>query len=266
VLDDVTLGDLAYRNLIEFCRELARWSGRAGAVEERDGLLFYGSASSFPVLMNGVFRLDRSVGGADVVAAGDAWFGERGCGWTLRIGPDDADLAEAADADGGLVGMDGGPEMIVRAPVAVPSLVAGTELRWVRDEAGIADFAAVGGAAFSTYGMPVEVAADAITDPSAFLAPHIHTVVAYVDDVPSAAAQTLLSHGIAGVYWVGTIEAARGKGLGQAVTAAVTNRAFELGSSVNTLQASTMGEPIYRRMGYEEIYRTRTYTRFKPRA
>jgi hypothetical protein len=29
-----------------------------------------------------------------------------------------------------------------------------------------------------------------------------------------------------------------------------------------TLQASSMGEPIYRRMGYEERYRYTTHTRF----
>jgi len=37
---------------------------------------------------------------------------------------------------------------------------------------------------------------------------HVVSVVGYADGQPAAAAQTLLSHGIAGVYWVGTIEAA----------------------------------------------------------
>jgi len=79
-----------------------------------------------------------------------------------------------------------------------------------------------------------------------------------------AAAQTLLSHGIAGVYWVGTVEGARSRGLGEAVTRAVTNAAFDRGATANSLQASPMGEPIYRRMGYEEIYRYTTYTRLTP--
>jgi predicted GNAT family acetyltransferase len=78
-----------------------------------------------------------------------------------------------------------------------------------------------------------------------------------------AAAQTLLSHGIAGVYWVGTVDDARGRGLGEAVTRAVTNAAFDLGARANTLQASIMGEPIYRRMGYETLYSYHSLVRMR---
>jgi hypothetical protein len=46
------------------------------------------------------------------------------------------------------------------------------------------------------------------------------------------------------------------------VTRAVTNIGFDLGAAFVTLQASSMGEPIYRRMGYEERYRYTTHTRF----
>ena len=44
------------------------------------------------------------------------------------------------------------------------------------------------------------------------LAPHVHSAVAYLDGAPVSVAQILLSHGIAGVYWVGSLEAARGRG------------------------------------------------------
>jgi hypothetical protein len=68
-------------------------------------------------------------------------------------------------------------------------------------------------------------------------------------------AQILVSHGIAGVYWVGSLEAARGRGIAEAVTRHVTNLGFDLGAADVQLQASPMGEPIYRRMGYEDAYR-----------
>ena len=42
----------------------------------------------------------------------------------------------------------------------------------------------------------------------------------------------------------------------------VTNLAFDLGAGFVILQASTMGDPIYRRMGYREISRYTTHTRF----
>jgi hypothetical protein len=38
------------------------------------------------------------------------------------------------------------------------------------------------------------------------------------------------------------------------VTAAATNAGIDLGADVASLQASPMGEPIYRAMGFEAIY------------
>jgi hypothetical protein len=74
----------------------------------------------------------------------------------------------------------------------------------------------------------------------------------------------LLSHGISGVYAVGTIARARGKGLGEAVTRAVTNRAFDQGARAATMQASPMGQPIYRRMGYMTLYEYTTLVHSGP--
>ena len=42
---------------------------------------------------------------------------------------------------------------------------------------------------------------------------------------------------------------------GALVTTWATNLAFERGASSCTLQASPMGEPIYRSLGYETVYR-----------
>jgi hypothetical protein len=44
----------------------------------------------------------------------------------------------------------------------------------------------------------------------------------------------------------------------------VTNLAFELGAPWVTLQASSMGEAIYRRMGYVDLYGTATIARLTP--
>ena len=76
----------------------------------------------------------------------------------------------------------------------------------------------------------------------------------------------MLSHGIAGVYFVATLGEARGKGFADAVTRAVTNAAFDDGAAASTLQPSSMGDPIYRRMGYIEIYNYKVYIDLGPAA
>ncbi len=45
------------------------------------------------------------------------------------------------------------------------------------------------------------------------MGPHIVAFVARVDDVPAAAAMTIVTHGVAGIYWVGTVPTMRGRGL-----------------------------------------------------
>jgi hypothetical protein len=75
-----------------------------------------------------------------------------------------------------------------------------------------------------------------------------------MDDEPVAIAMTIVTDRVAGIYWVGSVERARGRGLGRALTAAATNAGFDLGADFASLQASVMGEPIYRAMGFEAIY------------
>jgi ribosomal protein S18 acetylase RimI-like enzyme len=66
---------------------------------------------------------------------------------------------------------------------------------------------------------------------------------------------TVVTHGVAGIYWVGTIPAARGRGLAELCTRAAGNAGFDLGGRIAALQASPMGEPVYKRMGYFEVTR-----------
>jgi hypothetical protein len=63
---------------------------------------------------------------------------------------------------------------------------------------------------------------------------------------------TLIATGpVAGIYWVATLEAQRGRGHGEAVTWAAVRGGVELGCRFASLQASTMGAPAYSRMGFQ---------------
>lgn len=265
-LSDDALAVAAHANHLEWMREMTRWSGRAGELVEADGLLLCASATRFPVSFNGVARLDPTTAAGEVLRRADAWFSTKDRGYSVvvfdRGGADDDLRAEVEGA--GFSKISEPPEMVLRAPLDDVDPPEGIELAWVDDCVGFSRFLAVCADAYGAIGMPAGVVEEAIVDLDAFTTPWTHSVVALEGEEPLAAAQVILSHGIAGIYWVGTVTAARGRGLGEAVTRAVSNRAFELGARAVTLQASAQGEPIYRRLGFEAIYRYENWTRFDP--
>jgi len=59
---------------------------------------------------------------------------------------------------------------------------------------------------------------------------------------------------------------ARGRGLAELCTRAVGNAGLDLGARIAALQASPMGEPVYRRMGYVEVTRYPFLTALEPPA
>lgn len=258
-MDDETLGRLAHLNYLAFARESALWSDR-GVVEEGDGLLLHASGCDFSFVLNATYRTDPGVAPVDVLARADEFFGRFDRGYTLVTGPWDQDLAAHAEAEG-LWAFGNTPEMVCRQRLADIDPPAGVELRRATTEAEVADALAVNGPAYASLGMPEEVIGQAIDRLDRVLEPHLATVVAYDGGQPVATAQAMLSHGVAGVFWVGTTEAARGRGLGEAVCRWVTNWAFDEGAAAQSLEASPMGEPVYARMGYEELHRYTSWFR-----
>jgi hypothetical protein len=247
--------DAGNLNLLEFTREDTRWQ-RPHTLLEEDGLLFFAGASDFPAYNNGVHRVDERVPGAELVARARDFFAARARGFSLWVrdtGGDD-DIRAAAEA-AGISALASSPQMLCRERLPEVPLPDGIEIRMVEDDAGAQAFADIVSVAYVSLGAPEEANRSHFSGSPTLCAPHLHSAVAYLDGAPVSCAMVLLSHGIAGVYWVASVEAARGRGLAEAVTRHVTNLGFDLGASNVQLQASPMGEPIYRRMGYEDVYR-----------
>lgn len=66
-----------------------------------------------------------------------------------------------------------------------------------------------------------------------------------------ATSSVFLHGGYAGVYCVSTLAAERGKGLGAFITAKPLELCRAMGYRAGVLQASEMGAPVYRRLGFE---------------
>lgn len=258
-LDERRLGHL---NLVEFWRECARW-GVGGRVEETDGVVLYATGSFVPVDLNGAFRTGPDIDPAEVLDQAEWFFGPLERGYCVRVRDDeDGDLRRACEQRGLVRFGQPSPQMVCRDPVG-PVRPTPAEIRQVATASDVADFAAVNADAYATYGMPGEEVRALFGRPQRLLdARHVVALVAREQDRPVAAALALLSHQIAGVYWVGTVQSARGRGLGAAVASATTNAALERCAQVVTLQASVMGEPIYRAMGYQVLYHYENWVRW----
>ena len=74
--------------------------------------------------------------------------------------------------------------------------------------------------------------------------------LAYSDGLPSAACTVFLGSRTAGVYFVATIPSARRRGLASLVTRRGLEECRQRGYANAVLQASRMGEPLYRKMGF----------------
>ncbi len=247
----LTLADL---NLAEANREHARWLS-PHAIEERDGLLFTASGTRFPAAP---FNVAKRVGGVTIDAQrlldeARAFFAARQRGFSIQArGHLDRDLIELCEREGFPSVSGRLPGMVCTERLPPATLAAHVTCRPVTLE-NARDFVRVSALSYEPTGLPPAVCEKVMSQPERWLAPQWHVRVIYDHDEPVSGAMILFSHGIAGVYWVGTAPSARGKGYADAIMRAITNHAFDQGARAVILQASRMGEPIYARMGYREI-------------
>jgi ribosomal protein S18 acetylase RimI-like enzyme len=243
---DVDVARAAALNEQELWRDMVRWSG--GLVHEEGGLLFVAGPSPYLRVM---IRLDADIDGAAAVhRAGQFFAASEGDHIVLVREPDEADLARAALSAEYTPAWTERPMALLDPPEPSPV----TEDIDVRVVSTTEDVLA--------YGKVVAVAND---DPGereragllfhdrTILAPHIAAFVAYLDGTPASCAMTLVSHGVAGVFYVATVENARRRGLGDALTRVAARAGFALGARAAWLGASEMGADLYRRIGFSDL-------------
>lgn len=85
------------------------------------------------------------------------------------------------------------------------------------------------------------------------------TYLGLLDGKPVATSQLLLSAGVAGIYNVTCLPEARGRGIGAAIVQAPLLDARTIGYRVGILQASDLGYPVYRRLGFEDYGKMSLY-------
>lgn len=261
-VDLVRLADL---NLVESVRDQARWNA-AGEIVESGGVVRAVSATRFPAgsLNCAMLTQPRATALRELLVELRAFYAARDRGFTMQIfGERDRELESACVAFG-LTKLSDSPGMVLDAPVVERPLPAAVRVEVVTTSEAMGHLSQVEARAYATKGMPPQVAQKLFASPERMFEPHWHYVLAYLNDEPAAAAMANLSHGIGGVYWVGTVPEARGRGLGEIVARSVGNWAFDQGARAVVLQASEQGEPVYRRLGYRVFSRYPWYLATKP--
>jgi len=83
--------------------------------------------------------------------------------------------------------------------------------------------------------------------------------LALLNGLPVSTSQLFLSAGVAGIYNVTSLPEVRGRGIGAAVTQTALLDARAMGYRVGILQASHLGYPVYRRLGFQDFGRLCVY-------
>ena len=230
----------------ELWREMVRWAG--GLIHEQDGLLFVAGPSRY---LRVAIRTDDGSDGIATLRRAGEFFGASEDGHIVLIRePGDADLAQVAVAAGYTPAWTE-RTMTLHAPPELSPLTPDIDLRAVSTPEQVRDYGTVVAEANDDPGERER--AGLLFHDRTILAPHIAAFVVYLDGAPVSCSMTLVSHGVAGVYYVATMASARRRGLGDALTRVAARAGFQLGARVAWLGASVMGAELYRRIGFSDL-------------
>lgn len=147
------------------------------------------------------------------------------------------------------------PGMVLQPIPTAPAPAPGVEVVTVDDDS-YADYVRV----LIATGLPEEWAARSF--PSHLLgSEHLCFFMAKLDGRPVGTSLAVRTGEVGGIYSVGTVEDARRRGVGTAATWAAVEQIRDWGCTAAILQASAMGHPVYRSMGFADVVQ---YARFKP--
>lgn len=231
-------------NFIACYRALAE-AAPVGAVREDAGSFAFVTGLRLP-MFNGCIVTDpeRTSG----LRTALTWLVEHDLPYTLWVPGTVPDDVDALAAEHGLAReQQPFPGMVLHPVPAGPAPPRGLVIESV-GTGREADFARV----VIGLGLGEETAAQ-LTSPSFVTRTDVDLFVGYLDGDPVGTSVAVSSAGAGGVVNVLTLEHARGQGIGTALTWAAVQAGVTRGHDTIVLQATPMGLPVYRSMGFETV-------------
>ncbi|HZQ38079.1 MAG TPA: GNAT family N-acetyltransferase [Dehalococcoidia bacterium] len=236
----------ADENYRELFRALARLTPH-GAIEEDNELLLVRSGPWLP-LNNIAIVKQPPAHPAKVLERAEAFFAAYGQPCALSA-TDDAAAAMAPVMARHGRSDDPSPGMILSPLAGEPAAVPGLSVEPVSDLATLRQYNDT-----MTAGFGNAWAVDDLLEGRALLdAPDLTHYLGVLDGRPVGTAMRFTSHRIAGVFNVSTVPDYRRRGIGAALTWRAALDGLAQGCLASALQASTLGEPVYRGMGYRTV-------------
>jgi GNAT superfamily N-acetyltransferase len=240
-----------HENSVESYRVFARTTP-GGRIEEQDGLVLVDCLAS------------DSMGNVAVVTAppedprqaiekAKAFFAANRRPWTLFAFPQASHGLERAAVEHGLREEGRFPGLLLDPiPATVPAPPEGVEVHRVDTVEELQVFERTASRAYEVHSGPVY---------GGWLTyPGFSFHLAYSDGEPVATATLVVSHGIAGIVYVGSVPESRGRGFARAAVWSAIEYGRQQGARASALWATPMGRGMYERMGFQPLTEYRIWS------
>jgi GNAT superfamily N-acetyltransferase len=250
----MTLVDRLHASMRHFCRLIGRASEGARPLE-RDGV----AAAVVPAcpersVLNSV-AYERSAALRDAYDEVAAAYAAIGATWTVWVHHGDREAAAFLESRGHV--LDAEPAAMGRELDHVARPPAGALPDWTA-AGSVADVGPLNDRAYS-FGT------DSFTRGLAAFPPDAaHVYTAAEDGRPVACLMIVDHERNADVEWVGVVPEARGRGLSGKLLAHALADAAERGAETSTLVATTLGRPVYERLGFRSLGALQMWERRTP--
>ncbi|HET7678217.1 MAG TPA: GNAT family N-acetyltransferase [Candidatus Limnocylindrales bacterium] len=254
MIDD-ELARLEHANNIAAGESVAR-NVAGGLVRHADGLAIV--ASGLPLRLFNQILVEDTRATPKAMAAAVALMRDRAAPFLVHLRDGTDDGFRAAMAELGLVDArpdEPTPGMALHPiPAELPD-TPGLEIRPCVDRSGFDDHLRLAAAGF---GMDETLIRSFLTD-ALLTDPAVRLYVGYAEGEPVSTGMGFLTGRVVGIYNISTIESARRRGFGAAMTRRVAHDGAAAGCDVAILQSSAMGRPVYERLGYRTVVRYRAF-------
>lgn len=239
--------DEAATGMLAACEGIGR--GRAGSwLEARPGLV--GLMTTLPGRpYNGLYGFDATATAEDAIALAEG-LAASGVSWCARLRPGTPAEVDEALREMGLFVEDKAQLMATTGTAhdfedwRPPELTLRT--RQPEDDHAIAE---VLGAAFGA----TPSSAAKLLDPAHLASEGIQWHLGEVDGAPVTCALSVVAGDAVGLFAVGTVPEARGRGYGSAVTSHAVAHGFAAGAGYGVLTASPEVQAVYERLGFRVL-------------